>query len=404
MKKPFKIISIILGSLISLCLVLLIISAVIYSPEYIYRVLVNGESKVTDYEFFPERVIAKSTTPYHYTYEINESLGEMEIRYHSFDGEMEIAPLRTVLENNDTTSFIVVKGDTVKYEEYLNGYTKDSMNTSFSSVKSLDSLLIGMAIEDGYIKNVDQSISDFIPEFKETEFETITIKNLLMMRSKIQYEEGFAWFTDDAKTYYMPDLRNLALNNMRIDKDYTGKFHYNNYHPLILGIILERTTGRSVSDYFQEKIWNKIGAENDASWSIDSEKTQFEKMESGLNFKSIDYIKIGSMVLHNGTWNGQDIVNEDWITESTIAPSPLTHFDLDSDFLRDKNVGYQYMWYSIENEKGGHDIFASGKYGQYLYISPENNVVILRTGISTGDIQWWPDVFKQIASLTGDSI
>jgi len=80
----------------------------------------------------------------------------------------------------------------------------------------------------------------------------------------------------------------------------------------------------------------------------------------------------------------------------------LAQSDIDSDFLKDKNVGYQYMWYSFENDRGGHDFFASGKYGQYLYISPENNVVIVRTGESTGEVKWWPGIFKQIASSVED--
>lgn len=198
----------------------------------------------------------------------------------------------------------------------------------------------------------------------------------------------------------MPNLRDLALHHIRFDADYAGQFHYNNYHPLILGIILERATGMHVAEYFQKKIWDKIGAEYDASWSLDSEDSGFEKMESGLNFKSIDYAKIGSMLLHGGKWNGNTVVSENWIGLSTIASEPLAKSDIDSAFLKGVEVGYQYMWYSIKNDKGGHDFFSAGKFGQYIYISPENDTVIVRTGKSTGMVDWWPDVFKQMA---GDS-
>lgn len=398
MKKALKIAAWVLGCVVAVSVLLVGICAIIYSPGYIYRAIVNGESKITDYKFFPKRVIAKSAKPYQYEYALNDALGLKDIRFET-DGAEQTLPLEELLAGNQTTSFIIIQDDKIVYEQYFNGYGKDSVETSFSSIKSLDSLMIGMAIEDGYIKSVKEPIVNYIPEFAGTEFADITIENLLMMRSKIDYVEGFAWFTDDAKTYYMPDLRNLALHHMRIDADYAGKFHYNNYHPLLLGIILERSTGRHVADYFQKKIWDKVGAQFDASWSIDSEKSGFEKMESGLNFRSIDYAKIGSMLLHRGNWNGGQVVNGAWLDQSTVAPVPLAQDDIDSDFLKGQTVGYQYMWYSTPNDAGGSDFSARGKFGQYLYVSPNHNTVIVRTGYGNGGIAWWPEVLAQAASL-----
>jgi len=256
-----------------------------------------------------------------------------------------------------------------------------------------------MAIEDGFIGGVQDPISRYLPELADTPFSDITIEQLLMMRSKIKYVEGFAWFSDDAKTYYMPELRKLALEGLRPDSGYSGKFHYNNYHPLLLGLILERATDMRVADYFQRKIWQKTGAGHDASWSLDGEASGFEKMESGLNFRSVDFAKIGSMLLHGGEWNGYPVVSKDWIATSTISPQPLRKYDMDGDFFGDVEVGYRYMWYSIQNNAGGHDFFAAGKYGQYLYVSPENDTVIVRTGYSEGSVDWWPDVLRQTAEL-----
>jgi CubicO group peptidase (beta-lactamase class C family) len=263
----------------------------------------------------------------------------------------------------------------------------------------LDSLLIGLAIKDGAINSVQDRISTYLLEFNDTPFANITIEQLLLMRSPIDYREGLAWFSDDAKTYYAPDLRDLALNGMRIDPSYTGQFHYNNYHPLLLGIILERATGMHVADYFRWKIWSRIGAEFDASWSLDSNESGFEKMESGLNFRSIDYAKIGSMLLHNGAWNGEQIVPAQWLKASVIAPEPLSEEDLADWSLSGISLGYRYMWYSTENAQGGQDFFSAGKYGQYIYVSPENEVVIVRTGYDVGEVDWWPDVLAQIAQL-----
>jgi len=401
MKKALKVTGWFIGSLIVVIILTLLVSSFIYSPQYIARVLINGESKINDYSFFSSKIIEKSSTPYHYDIAFDDSIGASKIEYPS-DDSIKTVTIDEVFEKNSTTSAIIIRNDKIIYEKYFNGHVKNFLETFFSSVKSLDSLMIGMEIEDGCIESEKQKISDYITEFKGADFQNITIENLLMMRSKIKYVEGFAYFTDDAKTYYYPDLRDLTLNHMKIDKNYTGKFHYNNYHPLLLGIILERSTGMSVSDYFQKKIWDAVGAENDASWSIDSEKTKFEKMESGLNFQSVDYVKIGSMLLHKGDWNGRKVVNEDWISRSTIASTPLAQDDIDSEFLKGKVVGYKYMWYSRENERGGKDFFASGKYGQYLYVSPENNTVIVRTGAGSGEIAYWPDVLKQIAAIAGE--
>jgi CubicO group peptidase (beta-lactamase class C family) len=397
MKKTLRLSLIALGSLAGALALVILVSMALYSPQYIVRVLANGESKITDYRIFPERLIDKSDKPYRFEYAPDENLGSLPVQYTS-GGNKATAAFGALLADNGTTSCIVVKGGKVVYEQYFSGYDRESVETSFSSGKSMDSLMVGLAIEDGYIQSVNQPIADFLPEFKGTAFEGITLENLLMMRSKIRYVEGLAWFTDDSKTYYMPDLRALALKGMRVDPNYSGKFHYNNYHPLLLGLILERATNMRVADYFREKVWDKVGAEYDASWSLDSEASGFEKMESGLNFRSIDYAKVGCMLLGGGIWNGNRVIGKEWLTQSTIAAQPLEPEDIDSDFLKGKNVGYRYMWYSVPDGQGGHDFFAAGKYGQYLYISPANGAVVVRTGMHTGAVDWWPDVLGQAAT------
>ncbi len=397
MRRPFRYVWVGLGALVVALAVLLAVSAALYSPQYIFRCIANGESKVSDYRVFPARVIAKSSRPYRYAAAPDLAIGQMEVAY-TYRHSAQTDTLEHMLEANGTTSFILIRDDAVAYERYFNGYDWDSVCTSFSSVKSLDSLMVGMAIDDGFIRSEEQAISEYLPEFKDTPFVDITIRQLLMMRSRIRYEEGGAWFGDDAKTYYYPDLRSLALEHLKVDEGYTGKFHYNNYHPLLLGMILERSTGRSVAQYFQERIWDKVGAEHEASWSMDGEETGFEKMESGLNFLAIDYAKIGSMLLHRGQWNGNAVVSTQWLDRSLVAPQPLSAYDIDSPFLAGVEVGYQYMWYSIDDGKGGHDFFAAGKYGQYLYVSPAHQAVIVRCGKSAGSVDWWPEVLRQVAA------
>jgi CubicO group peptidase (beta-lactamase class C family) len=389
-KKPVRIALKLGGLILAAAILFVAVSCIIFPPEYVWRCIINQEGKTTDYRFFPERVIKKGPVPYQYGYRLDGAMNTLNVQY-TQNGQMREAPLDSLASMAGTTSLIAIHEDQVVYEGYFNGSAADSVNTSFSTSKSITSLLIGMAIDDGFIKSETQPITDFIPEFSGTEFADITIRDLLMMRSKIAYQTGALWFGDNAKTYYYPDLRDLALKHLRADPKYDGSFLYNNYHPLLLGIILERSTGVSVSEYFRQKIWDKIGAQYDASWSLDSEKSGFEKMESGLNFRSIDFAKIGSMLLNLGQWNGQTFVSENWLDRSIITSEPLNEGAL----------GYQYMWYSFDNGLGGYDYFAHGNRGQYLYVSPENDTVIVRTGTEEGPVDTWPTVFYQMAVHAG---
>ena len=389
--------------LLSLVIVLLIYSLIKFPIQYLYRIFRYGESDVGDYKIFPERIISASDAPHYY--EIREKNLDNHFLEYQYKGDVKSAVFSDFMDETGTTALIVLHKEQLIHEGYYNGHTRESTNTSFSSVKSIVSLLIGIAIEDGYITSEKDSIAQYIQKFKKTDFEAVTIEDLLLMRSPIRYREGLLWFGDDAKTYYMPDLRSLALQQTRIDDRYDSGFLYNNYHPLLLGIILERSTGQSVSSYFEERIWTQIGTEFDVSWSLDSETSGFEKMESGLNFKSIDFIKIGTLLINQGRWNGRQIINPAWLEKSIYASFPLDPDDYKrSDWLSDADIGYQYMWYSLENEKGGYDFFAAGKYGQYLYISPENEVVIVRNGFQEGRVDYWPLVLREIANTIDNEV
>lgn len=375
-----------------------IVTVCMYSPTFLGRVLTHWDSSVTDYKIFPERVIEKSEKPYSYVKNINSSLDDIIVDYKNTR-----KTLSEFVESTDTTSFLIVKNDQIVYEKYANGYDENSVNTSFSMAKSIVSLLIGKALEDGYIGSVTQPMSEYIPEFKDLKIGKTTIEELLLMRSDIVYnEEKFLWFGDDTLTYWHSDLRALSLRHTQLTDEYEGKFHYNNYHPLLLGIILERSTGMSVSEYFEREIWRKIGAEYNASWNLDSDKSGFEKMESGINFRAADFIKIGSMVLHAGRWNGTQIISKEWLDLSTLSAFPLDGGEYENSFLAGKNTGYKYMWYSTPSAQSGYDIIAWGKSDQILYISPANQLVILRTGKTDGGVADWIETTKGIiTSMNG---
>ena len=369
-----------------------------YPAEYVNRVLRWGNADVYDYQKFSERAIEAPDS--HFEFPV--ALGEDRVRTH-FEAASAIDDFDSFLADNRTQAFIVIQDDAIIYEQYFNGASRDSIVTSFSIAKSFDSTLIGLAIEDGYIHSVDDPITDYLPELLERDpaFANITIRNLLMMSSGIQYAEFPFVNGDDAKTYYYPDLRKLALEETFIAGKPGEKFLYNNYHPLLLGLIIERATGTTVANYLQEKIWKPLSMEYPASWSLD--ERGFEKMESGINARAVDFAKFGRLFLHNGNWDGVQVVPAEWVAESTQADTSVDYKNYYfNDYIFANGQGYyKYMWWGIQRDAQNYDFVAEGNHGQFIYISPHKKLIILRFGESYGSFygsKGWLDMFYNFSS------
>jgi len=251
-----------------------------------------------------------------------------------------------------------------------------------------------MAIEDGFIRSVDDPITEYLPELAERDarFKDIQIRHLLMMSSGLRYNtDRPIGFGDDNLTYGFNDLRHLALTETQVVEKPETTFVYNNYNPLLLGMIIERVTGKSVTTYLQEKLWTPLGMEYDGSWSLDSEKTGFEKLESGINGRAIDFAKFRRLYLHGGNWNGEKIIPAEWVEESTT----------DNGMIQDASIFYGYMWWGKRCNTESNDFLATGYFGQYIYVSPSSNLVIVRNGEEYGveaqEAEWdvWSDLFCQ---------
>jgi CubicO group peptidase (beta-lactamase class C family) len=310
------------------------------------------------------------------------------------------------LESSGTQAFLIIQEDKILYEAYFNEAQRDSIVTSFSMAKSFVSALIGIAIHDGYIEDVNDPITDYIPELLETDelFSEIRIRDLLLMSSGIRYREGVPYM-DDARTYYDPDLRALALEQTEILNPPGESFLYNNYHPLILGLILERSTGVPVAQYLQEKIWKPLGMEYPATWSLDSEQSGFEKMESGINARAIDFAKFGRLFLKLGNWEGTQVIPETWVIDSLSEdPTRTSSSYYSSDYgqiIRSTAEGgyYKNFWYGYQRDAERNDFLAEGDKGQFIYVSPEKELIIIRNGERFGmDSADWIEAFYRFAS------
>ena len=205
--------------------------------------------------------------------------------------------------------------------------------------------------------------------------------------------------SDDSKTYYLPDLRALALT-VRPSREPIGScFRYNNYYPILEGMILERVTGLSVSEYLQERLWKPLGMEYPATWSINQEGDGLEKMESGLNARAIDFAKFGRLYLNRGQWEGRQILPETWVIKSTAPEPDDTRPQTGADQYSEPDGYYQYHWWGTKRENGLYDFTAAGHLGQYIFVRPDQNLILVRFGTETDTPVNWFLEFQELAKL-----
>ncbi len=327
------------------------------------------------------------------------------MKYYENDA-LKSAALEELLPSTGTHAFIVIRDDQLLYEDYFNGYQRDSVCVSRSLAKSFTSALVGIAIQDGVIKSVDDPISNYLPELKgQPGFDSITIKNLLTMGSGIRYRLHDLPWQEEAVAYFYPDLTKLMLSDLEIIEPPGQSFHYNDYNTELLGLILKRVTHQTPSEYLQEKIWKPRGMEYPATWSIDSDEDGLELMYVLLNARAIDFAKFGQLFLNHGNWNGKQIISAGWVTESTTRdPNDNRPWETYPDF-RDDGGYYKYFWWGRTFGADDYIFEAQGLWGQYIYVCPKTKVVIVRTASKWGSIgsSGWNQVLRYIATHIGES-
>ncbi|OIP02448.1 MAG: hypothetical protein AUJ97_05900 [Bacteroidetes bacterium CG2_30_32_10] len=355
----------------------LLILLFIASSCHVARFFYYNAADMNDYKKFPSKEIKTSTTVYKFA----ESPNLKNINIPQEITSLKFTDFNDFLVKSKTLSLLVIKNDTIYYEKYLSDKTEESIFTSFSVSKSFVSALIGIAIGEGYIKNVNEPITNYIDYFTDKRFNNITIEHLLNMKSGIYFNENyFNPFGDIAKYYYGTNLKKY-LKKLTIKEKPGVNYDYLSVNTLLLSQILEKATGKKTSDYLQEKIWKPLGMEWDASWSVDSKKNQTIKAFCGLNSHTRDYAKFGRLYLNNGNWNGKQIIPNNWIKNSITYSKDST-----------QKVYYNYQWRVCNLG----DFYAQGVLGQYIYVYPEKNIIIVRNGSNYG-IKNWLDVFRYIA-------
>lgn len=370
-------------------------------PGYLYRYFVWGaqfpfSSRSDDYRHYGYYTIDKGPDAFHFVPGNRDAVPDT-VEYSEGNSEKRVA-LEELLRSTGTHAFIVIRDNQVLYEDYFNGFARDSLCTAWSLSKSVTSALVGIAISEGYIKSLDDPITNYLPELKGKGFDAITIRNLLTMGSGIQYRIGFFPWDEFVLAGYYPNLRQLLLSDLKIMEPPGQSFHYNNFNVELIGMILERTTHRRLSQYLEEKIWKPTGMEFPATWSFDSDEDGFEITPTLLNARAIDLAKFGRLYLNSGNWDDKQIIPEQWIVESTTRDKN-DHRPWET-FSRWQDGGgyYKYFWWGVSREKNDYSYMGIGTYGQFIFVSPKTKVVIVRTADEDGiDPPYWREVFQHIA-------
>lgn len=280
--------------------------------------------------------------------------------------------LFSLIERYRTTALVVIKDDSILFEKYWNEGGSEVISNSFSVSKSIVGLLVGFAIQDGYIKSVEQKVCDIIPDFEGGCKSEMRILDLLTMSSGIQWNESyFNPFGNTAKAYYGRNLYNQMIK-LKTEQKPGFTYRYLSANTQLLGFILQKTTGKSLSQYTFEKLWQPLGAQHMALWSLDR-KNGYEKAYCCFHATALDFAKIGMFVLHNGRWKGKQLLNPEYIKQSL---TPAKHLSTRKGYTVDF---YGYQWW-ILNYKDMKINMACGLYGQYIIIIPNKNLVIVRLG------------------------
>ena len=349
---------------------------------HVGRFFIYNFANIHDYKKFKNTEIDGSVEPFKF----HHGNGQIEIGAPKYDlkGKSDLDAFNA---EHKSVAFLIIQNDSIQYEWYANKYDTSTILTSFSMAKSYISALVGIAVQEGHIKSIEDPITDYIKGFKNDGFEKITIEHVLNMRTGIDYVENYySPFGNVAIGYYGRDLER-HLSKLKIKEEPDKKFDYISIATQILGKVVENATGKSISEYCEEKLWKKIGTEYDASWSLDK-KGGLEKAFCCLNARATDYAKFGRLYLNGGKWGEEQVVPAEWVEKSTKKTE------------KSKDSWYAYQWWHMPEEENGKlkrdvDFYMQGHLGQYVYMEPEKNLIVVRLG-KNRDKVYWDGLLKEL--------
>lgn len=334
---------------------------------------------------------------------------ELPVEPVSLDGDYAVGDatmsLAEALEATSTNALVVVKGGTIVYETYRNGSDAGTRFLTFSVAKSYVSTLIGLALADGAIGSLDDKVTQYLPEMAGTGYDGPTIRDLLRMRSGVDWLEVYQFGSDTQLTQVHDN--SLVAYRYRWCDYASGEskpgpnapdavFNYATLDTSVLGCILERAVGMTGSQYMSEKLWQPAGMESDAYWIMDGpDSVGREFFGAGLAATARDHARFGLMFLNGGVANGRQVVPADWVREATVADEGY------EPIAPGEPLGYQYQWWTF----AGSDAYAAlGLHHQYIYVDPASDMVIVKITHSAEPVGRDAEnlgLFEQIARRLG---
>ena len=309
--------------------------------------------------------------------------------------------LEDYLEDTFTNALVVVKDGAIAYETYRNGSTPETRFMTFSVAKSYVSTLIGLALQDGAIKSLDDKVTDYLPEMAGSGYDGPTIRDLLRMRSGVDWQEIYKFGSktqltqvhDNSLVGYKYRWCDYAAHESKPGPNKPGAvFNYATLDTSVLGCVLERAVGMTGAEYMSEKLWQPAGMESDAYWVMDGpENVGREFFGAGLNATARDHARFGLMFLNGGKANGKQVVPADWVQQATVPDKGY------EPTAEGEPFGYQYQWWTLP----GSDAYSAiGLFHQFIYVDPAHNMVIVKTSYTPepeGREEENINLFRQIA-------
>lgn len=351
---------------------------------YIYKAVANtvmvgrlGPS-IDEHEIFYNRTIRSSA---HEVWKTHPDFARNKLRQEDIERFQSIG----------TVSYAVLYKDSLFFEQYWKGFGPESITNSFSVAKSVVSILIGIAKDDGLIARLQDPVSNYLTDFTGEGKEKITLYHLLTMSSGLDWDEsGSDPLSDNAEAYYGWNLQEMMME-LGVKYEPGVTFEYMSANTQILAMVLMKVTGGSVSDYAQEKLWKPLQMGSDALWNLDDEGGD-EKAFCCLYATARDFLRIGALYMHQGEWKGQQVVSREYVRQS-LTPAKLVNEK------GEPNINYGLHWW-LDNYKGMDLFYARGILGQYIICIPSLNLVIFRAGYKRGkklptdhpeDLYWYID-------------
>lgn len=279
-----------------------------------------------------------------------------------------------------TIAYVIIKNDSIWFENYYQGFDENSKSNSFSMAKSYVSGLMEKAIEQGYIKSLDQPVGDFFKEFSEGKAAKMTVGDLSSMCSGTNWDESYySPLSITTRAYFDDDLSKVILGLKVVDEP--GQvYKYASGDTQLLAMVIEKATGKKMYDYLSEIFWKPLGSENPTLWQVDSKDHDLVKAYCCIASNAKDFARYGKLFKDHGKWNGKQILDSAFVAKSLtprFAASPE----------------YGYGWWLLQNYKGKDYFMMRGHLGQYVIVQPDDNLIIVRLGDRSGKEEGRVDPF-----------